>query len=246
MSDLALSAMSARLAKLPSDIPPMSTEEEEESKNSLGSLPGSGLGPPAMCASLQLWYKNSRPRSNLKQARKKQKEPNPAFAPISVSSFFGQALQVVVPRRNLDCRVYYTPPGDSQCASTVMVLQHRAGYSGLSFACMAKEITRGECGVLAVDARRHGSNLSPGKTVSTLSSPNEDTDLSIDVLVDDFVDIIISLNCILELGPFSYQTDTSLGSTYEKSNVIQFRLSLITVTAKYMYAYLIGLGSSLV
>lgn len=40
-----------------------------------------------------------------------------------------------------------------------MICHHGAGYSGLSFACFAKEITdttKGECGVLAIDARRHG------------------------------------------------------------------------------------------
>jgi len=50
---------------------------------------------------------------------------------------------------------------------------------------MAKEISdlvKGECGVMAIDARRHG------KTISTLASEPED--LSIGVLVDDFVDVI--------------------------------------------------------
>lgn len=40
-----------------------------------------------------------------------------------------------------------------------MICHHGAGYSGLSFACFAKEvydITRGELGVLAIDARAHG------------------------------------------------------------------------------------------
>jgi protein phosphatase methylesterase 1 len=40
-----------------------------------------------------------------------------------------------------------------------MVCHHGAGTSGLSFACFAKEVsdmTKGECGVLALDARRHG------------------------------------------------------------------------------------------
>ncbi|KAJ3738455.1 Alpha/Beta hydrolase protein [Lentinula detonsa] len=73
-----------------------------------------------------------------------------------------------------------TPPLEAH--GTVMAFQHGAGYSGLSFACMAKEITGGECGVLAIDARRHG------KTVSTSDQPDED--LSIDVLVNDFVEVI--------------------------------------------------------
>jgi len=40
-----------------------------------------------------------------------------------------------------------------------MVCHHGAGYSGLSFACFAgevREMTKGECGVLALDARGHG------------------------------------------------------------------------------------------
>ena len=40
-----------------------------------------------------------------------------------------------------------------------MVCHHGAGYSGLSFACFAKEVTdltNGNCGVLALDARQHG------------------------------------------------------------------------------------------
>jgi len=41
-----------------------------------------------------------------------------------------------------------------------MVCHHGAGLNGLAFACMAKEIedlTKAECGVLALDARRHGA-----------------------------------------------------------------------------------------
>jgi protein phosphatase methylesterase 1 len=36
-------------------------------------------------------------------------------------------------------------------------------YSGLTFACLAKEVvelSKGECGVLAFDARRHGTERS--------------------------------------------------------------------------------------
>jgi protein phosphatase methylesterase 1 len=57
--------------------------------------------------------------------------------------------------------VYYTPPKFADGA--VMVCHHGAGTSGLSFACFAKEVTdmtKGECGVLAVDARRHGERIS--------------------------------------------------------------------------------------
>ncbi|KAK1230424.1 Protein phosphatase methylesterase 1 [Marasmius sp. AFHP31] len=176
MSDLYRSALSARLAKLPPDIPISDEDEDEAEENdSLGALPapGTGLGPPAMPRTL---------KPPTQRARVKR-DPNPAFSPISASGFFDQALQVAVPSRNLDVRVYYTPPKFAD--GSVMVCQHGAGYSGLSFACVAKEIaelSKGECGVLSVDARRHGR--------TTASDGKEDEDLSIDVLVDDLVAIV--------------------------------------------------------
>lgn len=56
MSNLYKSAIGARLAKLPADIPytrhpgaDEDTEADEEEENDLiGDLPGSGLGPPAL------------------------------------------------------------------------------------------------------------------------------------------------------------------------------------------------------
>lgn len=64
-----------------------------------------------------------------------------------------------IPGRGLDVRAYYTPPRAER--GGVFVLHHGAGYSGTSFACLAKELvdlTKGEVGVLAFDARRHGSS----------------------------------------------------------------------------------------
>ncbi|KAJ7266703.1 Alpha/Beta hydrolase protein [Mycena rebaudengoi] len=172
MSNLYRSALSARLAKLPLDLPPSDEDgaEGSESGDSLGMLPGgsgSGLGPPAMPA----------------HSPRVKRAPNPDFAPISAAAYFADALQVAVAPRALDCRVYYTAPKFAD--GTVIVCHHGAGYSGLSFACLAREIgdmSKGECGVLALDARRHG------KTKST--APTEDEDLSIDVLVEDFVCVL--------------------------------------------------------
>lgn len=52
MSNLYRSAISARLAKLPQDLPPSSDgnedNEEDEAADTIGALPGSGMGPPAM------------------------------------------------------------------------------------------------------------------------------------------------------------------------------------------------------
>ncbi|KAJ7018251.1 hypothetical protein C8F04DRAFT_1152096 [Mycena alexandri] len=182
--------MSARLAKLPRELPPDPSDlsandsdeddefldaESDEAGDALGSLGGhggySGLGPPAI--------------PFLKPRVRAPKKPNPDFAPISAVDYFADALQVLVPSRSLDCRVYYTPPG-GRGETTVLVCHHGAGYSGLSFASLAREVRaqgRGEVGLLAADARRHG------KTKSTKEG-EEDPDLSIDVLVDDFTDML--------------------------------------------------------
>ncbi|KAL0563753.1 Protein phosphatase methylesterase 1 [Marasmius crinis-equi] len=133
MSDLYRSALSARLAKLPPDIPVMDKiqDEEGEENDSLGALPipGSGLGPPALPRTL---------KPPLRSQVKRNRDPNPAFSSISASGFFDQALQVAVPMRNLNVRAYYTLPKFAD--GSVMVCHHGAGYSELSFACVAKEI----------------------------------------------------------------------------------------------------------
>lgn len=57
-------------------------------------------------------------------------------------------------------RVYYTPSTLAASKGTVMICHHGAGFSGLSFACFAKEVKTicgGECGVLSLDAREHGT-----------------------------------------------------------------------------------------
>jgi protein phosphatase methylesterase 1 len=65
-----------------------------------------------------------------------------------------------------------------------MICHHGAGYSGLSFACFAKEVTdltKGGCGVLALDARQHGRTAS--------MEPN-DRDLSIEILSADLFQLV--------------------------------------------------------
>ncbi|PFH51090.1 hypothetical protein AMATHDRAFT_59791 [Amanita thiersii Skay4041] len=119
--------------------------------------------------------------------REQKRPPNPAFSPISGSSFFDSASQVAVPSRGLDFRVYYTQPKNAN--GTVMVCHHGAGYSGLSFACLAKEIkdlSNGDCGVLAFDARRHGKTTQ----LDLPEDGTEDEDLSIDRLVSDFFELV--------------------------------------------------------
>ncbi|KAI6025728.1 Alpha/Beta hydrolase protein [Pisolithus orientalis] len=157
MSQLYRSTISSRLSTL-QEPPAEEGENDDELEDSLGSLP-SVMGLP----------------SGLSQNRAK-KMPNPAYAPISLAGYFAQALQVTLPDRDIDVRAYYTPPRSER--GGVFVMHHGAGYSGASFACLARELVqlmKGEVGVLAFDARRHG-------LTTAIAS---DEDLSMNVLVDD-------------------------------------------------------------
>ncbi|KAI0689084.1 protein phosphatase methylesterase [Cerioporus squamosus] len=172
MSDLYRSALQARFAKAP-QLPPLPGEEDEENEaeDHVGSLPG-GMGPPAA------------PSRTPRAARKHT--PNAGFTPISASGYFDQAMQVSVSDSDLDFRAYYTPPKFTD--GTVMICHHGAGYSGLSFACMAKEITdmtRGECGVLSYDCRGHGKT----KHISRPEFPEEEN-LDVEVLTADLVNLL--------------------------------------------------------
>lgn len=147
MSDLYRSAIHARISKLPS-MPPSEDhedgDEEEEEADSLGSLPQ--MPPPSTSL--------PRPGSGSISAKSSRLD---GFTPISASDYFDQALEINVPSVQLKFRVYYSPPKAK--GGTVLICHHGAGYSALSFACFAKEVTRlsnGECGVFAFDVRRHG------------------------------------------------------------------------------------------
>jgi protein phosphatase methylesterase 1 len=142
MSDLYRSAIHARIAKLPLDLPAEEDEDEEsEAADSIGALPSLSKGPPS----------TRLPRT-----------PNPEYAPVSGASYFSEAVEVNVPESKLDVRVYYTPPQTTDGSpGSVMVCHHGAGFAGLSFALFAKEITgqsKGGLGVLSIDARRHGAH----------------------------------------------------------------------------------------
>ncbi|KAI5886219.1 protein phosphatase methylesterase [Schizophyllum commune H4-8] len=210
MSDLYRSAMSARIAKLPPDLPPGDDfvtrapgfgdgvnrapafdddDDEEFETDGLGDLPNSGLGPPAVPPNPHLQRldpraRNQNPTYNKRNTR--EHKPNPAFAPLSAAGLFAESAQIPLPDRGLDMRVYYTAAGSP--TGPLLVAHHGAGYSGLSFACFAGEITsttRGELGVLALDARRHG------KTTSLVDPEPED--LSITTLVDDLVALLTTM-----------------------------------------------------
>lgn len=195
MSSLYRSAIHARLSKLPS-TPPGEFEEEEEEADTLGSLPS--MPPPR---TLQ--------KSGTGDLSSKQSHLE-AYRPISASDYFDQALEISVPSAQLNFRVYYTPPKAQD--GTIVVCHHGAGYSALSFACLAKEVTRlsnGECGIFAFDARRHGTqaqlfnhdafprchNAFTGKTVPTpeCRTPDVDANLDITTLVDDCASLLTTV-----------------------------------------------------
>ncbi|KAH8094546.1 Alpha/Beta hydrolase protein [Cristinia sonorae] len=181
MSDLYRSAIHARASKLP-PVPPTvypghtygdevedDGDEDAEMGDSLGSLP-SEMGPPKFSSS------------------RRQRTSNPSFAPISAAGYFEQATQVSVVTSGLDFRAYYTPPKFAD--GSVLVCHHGAGYSGLSFACFAKEVTRlskGECGVLSFDCRGHG------KTSRIGSQSSKDEDLSIQTLTNDLLNLLSTI-----------------------------------------------------
>ncbi|KAG8824397.1 Protein with carboxyl methyl esterase activity [Serendipita sp. 399] len=159
MSNLQKSAMQARIAKLPY-IPTIApqyhdaedVEEREEAMSTLAALPKM-LPPPRM-------------PSNRTALRRVDAPDLSEYSPISASGYFVQAMNVKLESRGIEIRAYYSPPvvqdpaSSSDEPTTVMVCHHGAGYSGLSFACFAKEVvelSKGECGVLAFDVRRHGA-----------------------------------------------------------------------------------------
>lgn len=94
-------------------------------------------------------------------ALRAERIPNPEHAPIrpdAYGQYFAQALQVELPTRGLVVRAYHTPFR----GSGVMIMHHGAGYSALSFGCLAKELNElvgKDVGVLTFDARRHGEHF---------------------------------------------------------------------------------------
>jgi len=89
-----------------------------------------------------------------------------------------------------------------------MIMHHGAGYSALSFACLAKELDGligKDVGVLAFDARRHGKTI-PMKGQS-------DENLSMDVLADDLVALVQTIFKDAENAPVLMLVGHSMGGS---------------------------------
>ncbi|KAL7005403.1 Protein phosphatase methylesterase 1 [Cystobasidiomycetes sp. EMM_F5] len=108
-----------------------------------------------------------------------------------LDNYFESALSIRVGSQST-FRVYYTPPnvagdsnGDDEDAEeqpVVFVCHHGAGYSGLSFALLAKQVHRssnGKAGVLSLDCRGHGK-----------SEVFEESNMDIQVLTDDLTAVL--------------------------------------------------------
>ncbi|GEM10222.1 hypothetical protein Rt10032_c10g4239 [Rhodotorula toruloides] len=172
----------ARLPHLPALAPPaLDSEEVEELNEEVDEERDSFPAEPA------------RPRLRTRRVGAFASSPAAArqYAPLSAEGCFDQALEVDVSVQNVwatstspatpsegvaSFRVYYTPPPPPSPSRTddeggngvVFVCVHGAGYSGLSFAEVAKQLVeqardedgpgegRARVGVLAYDARGHG------------------------------------------------------------------------------------------
>lgn len=79
--------------------------------------------------------------------------------------------------------VYLTPPASNK--APLLVLHHGAGSSAMSFALMAKAVRKAmpDMGILAVEAREHGS-------VVWRADGQVDNDLTIELLSQDLIDML--------------------------------------------------------
>ncbi|GAA5937547.1 phosphoprotein phosphatase methylesterase 1 [Sporobolomyces koalae] len=190
--------LKARLGKLP-HLPALDTPAEldpDEEEEMLDSFPTGS----STTSTVSLTSKNRRARSRQD------------LSPLSAEGYFAQALQVQVPVSNvypssIDTessttpvvfRVYYTAPAISTSPDdaddvqnsngVVFVCVHGAGYSGLSYACMAKSLTGqsgGRVGVLAYDARGHGkTNMPPSQ------NKGEQTSMNLESMAQDLINLL--------------------------------------------------------
>lgn len=155
MSDLAKSFAKTKLSALP---PPEPLLEEEDDSSSASSMSSAGTVVPSHA-----------------------QRPAPT---IHWSDYYAQEFYLEREEPRSKFHVYFTPPASLQ--SPLLVLHHGAGSSAMTFALAVKEIRRAMpgIGVLAVEAREHGS-------VVWDSSGAVDNNLSIDLLSRDMVDMLL-------------------------------------------------------
>jgi len=118
------------------------------------------------------------------------------LAPVSGSNYFENAFEVAIPGSisapALTVRVYHSQPRPrDDSPGTLFVFHHGAGYSGLSFACLAEQIktrTAGECGCLAYDGRGHGRTK-----VNSIPQTHHRPEFSLPTLSADLVNLLSTM-----------------------------------------------------
>ncbi|GAA5964616.1 hypothetical protein JCM3765_007642 [Sporobolomyces pararoseus] len=198
--------LKSRLGKLP-HLPPLSpetstattTEEDDETEELLDSFP----------------TRSSDQLPSIRPKKRRGPSSRQDLSPLSAEGYFSQALSVQVPISNLypsasssspsetstaDFRVYYTAPSTSQLKDSdedeeggnpngvVFVCVHGAGYSGLSYACTAKELVQkggGKIGVLSFDARGHGKTKLPSS-----ETEGEQTSMELKSMANDLISLL--------------------------------------------------------
>ncbi|GAA5988707.1 hypothetical protein JCM5350_001984 [Sporobolomyces pararoseus] len=136
-----------------------------------------------------------------------------------------------------DFRVYYTAPsttsqlvqqqqeeedeGEGNPNGVVFVCVHGAGYSGLSYACTAKELVEkggGKIGVLAFDARGHGKTQLPSS-----EQEGEQTCMELKSMANDLISLLETVFPEREKAPGLVLVGHSMGGAVvaEACNRIQ-------------------------
>ncbi|KDQ09944.1 hypothetical protein BOTBODRAFT_178673 [Botryobasidium botryosum FD-172 SS1] len=183
--------------------------EEGADQDDIGPLPSRSMDSPGS--------------TRFARNRKSRVADFSAFAPLSAAQHFAQAFEVNVPTRDLLSRVYYTPPkvnvGANEGPGTVVVCHHGAGYSGLSFACLAsavKDAGEEELGFLAFDARGHGKTT---LLSSAESGEPEPVDFSLATLAEDLVGLLKTVFPDPSISPTLLMVGHSMGGSVVVSAV---------------------------
>ncbi|KAH7069278.1 Alpha/Beta hydrolase protein [Paraphoma chrysanthemicola] len=162
MSDLAKHFAKTKLSSLPPPEPlPEEPPEYEDDSSSASSMSSTGTVIPTST-----------------------QRPAPA---IHWSDYFAQEFYLEQDRPgegHAKFHVYVTPPATPK--APLLVLHHGAGSSAMSFALFAKDVRKAmpELGVLAVEARDHGS-------VVWDAAGNVDNNLSVELLSQDLIDMLL-------------------------------------------------------
>lgn len=103
------------------------------------------------------------------------------YTPYPWQDYFEESIDVTIPDTSDSFRIYKNSPKREN--GPLFVMHHGAGSSALTFGWTAKyikELTKSECGVIAVDSRGHGA------TKTTVF----DSDFSLETLSNDLIHVI--------------------------------------------------------